>query len=99
MRKKIFYLNLDMRILKNSTTSTNLTTYEVCEIEHDIGSINELFTCYFYLFRISFVESIFGLIILFGTCIANFLVIALITKNHIKITLFDQIIIGHCKKV
>ena len=88
-----------MNISTNSTTSTNLTIYELCEIEHDIGSINELFTCYFYLFRISFVESIFGLIILFGTCIANFLVIALITKNHIKITLFDQIIIGHCKKV
>ena len=88
-----------MKISKNFTNSTSLTRYELCEIEHDIGSINELFTCYFYLFQFSIAESSFGLIVLFGVCIANFLVIALIAKNHTTITLFDQIIIGHCKKV
>ena len=79
------------------SNSTNLTSYELCKLEHDISSFNELVRCYFYLFQFSIAESILGLVILFGSCIANVLVIILITVTHKKITFFDQILIGHGK--
>ena len=89
----------DMNISTNFTDSTNLTLYELCEIEHDIGSIDELITCYLYLFKYSIAESLLGLVVVLGTCIANTLVIVLIILTHKKITLFDQILIGHGKNL
>jgi hypothetical protein len=83
----------------NGSNYFNLTIFEICEKEHDLSSLNELFTCYFYLFHYSIVESILGLVILFFACIANVLVIILILTTHKKITLFDQIIIGQSKNL
>ena len=81
----------------NGSNYSNLTNFEICEKEHDLSSFNELFTCYWYLFHKSIAESILGLVVLFVACIANVLVIILILTTHKKITLFDQIIIGHSK--
>ena len=86
-----------MNISTDFSNTTNLTLYELCETQHDLASFHELVTCYFYLFQFSIAESVLGLVVVFGACIGNLLVIVLILVTHKKITLFDQILIGHGK--
>ena len=76
--------------------SSNISFIEYCLIPKDFDSLYELFECYGALFQTRYEESFleFGLAI--GTVLLNLLVAILIFTKPVKLSVFDQILIGHC---
>lgn len=66
-----------------------------CFEKVNFTNIIDFFECYKHYFNENMIVSILALILIIGTIVLNLIVIILIIKNSTKLTIFDQILIGH----
>jgi hypothetical protein len=70
--------------------------YDSCEIPQTFNSIEKFFKCYGYFYNQAPSVSILQVLLFIGAFLINFLVIILLYTRPIKISIFDQILIGYC---
>jgi hypothetical protein len=87
--EKFNHTNVDRR---NSTTFS----YSDCQTSQTITSLENFFICYSFFYNQSPSQSIAQIFLFVGTILVNFLVITLLYVRPIKISIFDQILIGYC---
>jgi hypothetical protein len=72
------------------------TTNIQCEIVQYFDEFNEFIKCYKYFANKSLISSFLEIVLIIGVVFLNFLVIFIMTSNREKLTVFDQILVGHC---
>lgn len=75
--------------------SLNISTTESCETQRVINDLNEYFKCYNYFASKYLAKCIFQIALFVTTIILNFIVITLMISKKHKLSVFDQILLGH----
>jgi hypothetical protein len=79
-------------LLQLNESSTNIQ----CETIQYFDDFNEFLKCYKYFANKSLVSSFLEIVLIIGVIFLNFLVIFIMLSNKERLTVFDQILVGHC---
>jgi hypothetical protein len=85
-----------MNYTKLNSSNFSIFEYDYCETHQTFSSIEKFLKCYGYFFNRSSSSSILEILLFIGAFTINFLVIILLYARPIKISIFDQILIGYC---
>jgi hypothetical protein len=67
-----------------------------CETIQYFDDFNEFIKCYKYFANKSLVSSFLEIVLIIGVVFLNFLVIFIMISNKERLSVFDQILVGHC---
>lgn len=82
-------MKFSLDVIQNVSDNLN------CTVPHEITDLNEYLYCYSFFYQQSITESSLTLALIVGTVVFNAAVIYFIVKNCKKISIFDEILIGH----